>query len=167
MTDIGRSIRRLGASNAGRSSGRSGESGQLGGIEVLPFGLLIFVVGALLLANAWAAIDAKMAVTSAAREATRAYVEATDQGRAEAAAQRAATDTISGFGRTSTKLRLSNNGPDFVRCARVVYEARYTVPAISLPFVGGFGNGFTVVGRHSEIIDPFVDGLPVANRCGF
>ena len=43
------------------------------GMEVIPFGLLTFVVGALLVANAWAVIDAKMAVSAAAREATRAY----------------------------------------------------------------------------------------------
>ena len=42
------------------------ESGQAG-IEVLPFGILTFVVGALLVANAWAVIDAKIAVSAAAR----------------------------------------------------------------------------------------------------
>lgn len=146
---------------------RSEESGQVGGIEVLPFGLLVFVVGALLLANAWAVIDAKMAATGAAREATRAYVEAPDQTAAERAAQRAAEDSIQGHGRNPSRLRLSNNNPAFVRCERVVYEARYTVPAISLPFIGGFGHGFTVTGRHSEIIDPFADGLAPENRCGF
>ncbi|MBA2283441.1 MAG: hypothetical protein H0W25_19710, partial [Acidimicrobiia bacterium] len=50
------------------------ERGQMGGIEALPFGLLIFVVGALLVANAWAVIDAKLAVTAAAREAARTWV---------------------------------------------------------------------------------------------
>jgi hypothetical protein len=134
---------------------------------VLPFGLLIFVVGALLIANAWSVVDAKMAVTGAAREATRAYVEAPDRDRAEAAARRAGEDSIEGHGRNPARLRLSNNDPEFARCARVEYEARYTVPAISLPFIGGFGHGFTVVGRHTEIIDPFADGLPADNRCGF
>jgi hypothetical protein len=146
---------------------RHGESGQIGGIEVLPFGVLIFVAGSLLLANAWAVIDAKMAATSAAREATRAYVEAPDQVSAEAAADSAARDSIAGHGRDPRKLRLDNNDPAFVRCARVVYEARYTVPALSLPFIGGFGHGFTVVGRHAEIIDPFTSGLPAADLCGF
>jgi hypothetical protein len=32
------------------------DSGQVGGIEALPFGLLVFVVGALLVANAWAVV---------------------------------------------------------------------------------------------------------------
>ena len=102
---------------------RRGERGQIGGIEVLPFGVLIFVAGSLLLANAWAVIDAKLAATAAAREATRAYVEAPDQATAEAAAFRAANDTIAGHGRDPHQLRLNNNDPTFVRCARVVYEA--------------------------------------------
>ncbi len=33
---------------------RGGDAGQVGGIEALPFGLLVFVVGATLVANAWA-----------------------------------------------------------------------------------------------------------------
>ncbi len=146
---------------------RQEESGQVGGIEVLPFGLLIFVIGALLITNAWAVIDAKLAATGAAREAARVYVEAPDQQSAQAAAQRAAADSIRGHGRNPGDLHLSNNHPQFVRCERVVYEARYTVPAISLPFIGGFGHSFTVTGRHAEIIDPFGDGLTAQNRCGF
>ena len=34
---------------------RRSDRGQVGGIEVLPFGLLVFVVGTLLVANVWAA----------------------------------------------------------------------------------------------------------------
>jgi hypothetical protein len=129
--------------------------------------MLIFVVGALLIANAWSVIDAKMAVSGAAREATRAYVEARNRDVAEAVARQAAEDSIRGHGRNPNRLRLSNNDPQFVRCERVEYEARYTVSALSLPFIGGFGHGFTVTGRHTEIIDPFVDGLSAENRCGF
>lgn len=143
------------------------ESGQVGGVEVLPFGMLIFVVGALLIANAWSVVDAKMAVSGAAREATRAYVEAPNRDVAEVAARQAAEDSIRGHGRNPTRLRLSNNNPQFVRCERVEYEARYAVPALSLPFIGGFGHGFAVTGRHAEIIDPFADGLSAASRCGF
>jgi hypothetical protein len=134
---------------------------------VLPFGLLIFVVGALLIANAWSVIDAKLAVTGAAREATRAYVEAPNRDIADAAARVAADDSMRGHGRNPARLRLSNNNPRFIRCERVVYEASYTVPAISLPFIGGFGHGFTVTARHAEIIDPFGNGLSAESRCGF
>ena len=55
-----------------------GDAGQVGGIEALPFGLLIFVVGSLLIANAWAVVDAKFATDAAARQAVRTFVEADD-----------------------------------------------------------------------------------------
>ena len=50
---------------------RRREQGFVAGGEVLPFGVLIFVLGTLLLVNAWAVIDAKFAVSSASREAAR------------------------------------------------------------------------------------------------
>ena len=75
------------------------DRGQLAGIEVLPFGVLIFVVGALLITNAWAVVDAKIAVDAASREAVRTYVEAPDGNTALTAARAAADDTIAAHGR--------------------------------------------------------------------
>jgi hypothetical protein len=43
------------------------ETGAVGGIEVLPFALLVFVAGTLLLANAWAVVEGKVAASAAAR----------------------------------------------------------------------------------------------------
>ena len=146
---------------------RRGERGVVGGIEVLPFGFLIFVVGALVIANAWAVIDARMAADAAAREAARAYVESRNVTAAEQAARQAAEDTIRGAGRNPAALRLSDNDPPFERCERVEMEASYRVPALTLPFVGGFGKGLTVTGRHSEIIDPFADGLTGGAACDY
>jgi mannose-1-phosphate guanylyltransferase len=60
-----------------------GDSGQVGGIEVIPFGILTFVIAMLVIANAWGAIDADLATTSAAREAVRAFVEAPDEDAAQ------------------------------------------------------------------------------------
>ena len=40
----------------------SDDRGQVGGIEALPFGLLVFVVGALLVANTWAVVDASVSL---------------------------------------------------------------------------------------------------------
>ncbi len=141
------------------------ERGQVGGIEVLPFGLLVFVVGALLVANVWGVIDAKIAVTAAAREAARAYVEAPDPAVAEAEAGIAARQAIAGHGRTPGRLGLRRTEGGFVRCARVVYEASYPVPAIVLPWIGGFGEGFTARARHGELVDPFRSGLPGRAEC--
>lgn len=142
-----------------------GDAGVVGGLEVLPFGVLVFVVGSLLVANAWAVVDAKLAVTSAAREAVRAYVEAPDEHSAGAGAAAAARSALAGHGRDPARLELSIDG-GFGRCAPVTAVAAYPVPAVSLPFVGGFGTGFTVRASHSEVVDPYRSGLGGEADCG-
>lgn len=139
----------------------SGDAGQVGGLEAIPFGLLTFAVGTLLIANAWAVVDAKLATDVAAREAARAFVEADDLASATAAADRAARRTMEGFGRDATRAQVSADvGAGFARCERVVVEVAYEVPALSLPWIGGFGNGpFRVLARHTEVVDPFRSGL--------
>ena len=72
-----------------------GEAGQVGGIEAVPFGLLVLVVGVLLLAHAWAVVDAKFVTTSAAREATRAFVEAPSEAQGAIDASGAGADAAS------------------------------------------------------------------------
>jgi hypothetical protein len=151
---------------------RGGDRGQVGGIEVLPFGLLVFVVGTLLVANAWAVVDAKLAVDAAAREAARHFVEADvpaadDFGDAEAAARRAGYEALAAHGREaarSTVQLAALESPDgqvgFARCARATFTARYDVPVLRLPWIGGFGSGLDVTSRHSELIDPYRDGVP-------
>ncbi|MEA2842751.1 MAG: hypothetical protein QOJ69_422 [Actinomycetota bacterium] len=137
-----------------------------GGLEAIVFGLLTFVVGVLLAANAWAVVDAKMAVASAAREATRAYVEAPPGSDPLALADAAAREAISGHGRDPDRLQLTPVEASFSRCATVRFEARYQVPAVTLPWVGGQGAGVTATARHAEIVDPFRDGVPASSvRC--
>lgn len=143
-----------------------GEDGQAGGIEVLPFGLLVFVAGVLVIVNAWGVVDAKTAVAAAAREATRAYVEAADGDAAPDAARRAAEEAMTGAGRDPARLTLTRTGGGYERCARVTYEARYRVPAIRVPWIGGFGSGLTAAARHSEVIDPLRSGLGGKAACG-
>ena len=127
----------------------SDDHGQVAGIEVLPFGLLTFVVGMLLVANAWGVVDAKMATTSAAREAVRAYVEAPDADAAVAAADDAAAAAMAGHGRdprsTTVDIRHEGDRP-FARCVRVTVTSRYPVPALRLPWIGGLGHLFDVHG---------------------
>jgi hypothetical protein len=41
----------------------------------------------------------------------------------------------------------------------------YPVPALSLPWIGGYGEGFVVRSSHSEIVDPFRAGLPGVATC--
>lgn len=144
----------------------SGERGVVGGLEALPFAVLVFVGGSLLLLNAWGVIDARFAVTSAAREATRSYAEAADPATGHQSAHRTAREAMASAGRDPERLRL--DGPDgtFARCARVSYTASYPVPAVRLPFVGGLGSGFTVSATHTERIDDLRSGLPGEATCG-
>jgi hypothetical protein len=135
----------------------------VGGLEAIPFGLLVFVVAVLVVANAWAVIDVKMAVTAAAREAARTWVEG--DGELDDAVA-AAVEAIEGHGRDPARLDVELSAPTgFGRCATVVARARYVVPAVPLPWTGGFGDGIEVSASHSERIDPFRDGLSGAARC--
>ena len=143
---------------------RSPERGQAGGIEALPFGLLVFVVGALLVASAWAVVDTKLAVVSAAREAARTYVEADDREAATEAASLAATEAMANHGRRGPAEVTFQEPPAFTRCAVVTVRVAYQVPAVPLPWIGGLGS-IEVSARHSERIDPFRNGLPGVAAC--
>ena len=143
-----------------------GDRGQVGGFEVLPFGFLLFVGVTLLLVNVWGIIDAKLAVTSAAREAVRAYSESDDADSARLAAVSRATETLNAYGRggarASVDVPLSSQ---FERCARVTVTVSYEVPGIVLPFLGGLGGSRTVASSFTEVVDPYRDRLAGAARC--
>lgn len=138
-----------------------GDRGQVGGIEALPFGLLCFVVGSLLIANAWAVVDAKFATDAAARQAVRTFVEADDPAAATGDARVAGLAAIDAHGRDPERAVVQPVGdPQLVRCERVTFEVIYEVPALSLPFIGGYGSApFRVRSSHSELVDPFRSGL--------
>ncbi len=142
-----------------------GDGGQVAGVEALPFGLLTFVVGSLLAANAWAVVDARMAVSAAAREGARAYVEAPDEAIAAVRADAAARAALADRGRDPSRAHVRVEGEPWRRCARIVVTVRHPVPAITLPFIGGYGRAFSAVGSHSELIDPYRAGLPAGGRC--
>jgi hypothetical protein len=134
----------------------------VGGIEALPFGLLIFVVGGLLIANAWAVVDAKFATDAAARQAVRTFVESTSPDAAIVDARAAGLDAVAAHGRDPARARVEPVGEARLeRCQRVTFEAVYEVPALSLPFIGGYGRApFQVRSAHSELVDPFRSGVP-------
>jgi hypothetical protein len=143
------------------------DRGQAGGWEAVPFGLLVFVVGTLLIANVWAVVDAKFAVVDAARAGARAYVRADEARAASHASRRAAEDTMAAHHRAHDRVAYPDPVPQprFERCATVEVVVRDTVPALSLPFVGGFGHGVTVVGDQRELVDPYRSGLPEGSAC--
>ena len=158
--DLGRGD--LGRGDLGHAGHGEGQAGQMAGAEAVVFGLFTFVVCVLLITNAWAVVDAKLAVASAAREATRAYVEAPAGSDPLALAEAAARESFRGAGRDPDRLRVTALEATFARCGRVRFEASYDVPALRLPWIGGYGRAFTASARHGEVVDPFRTGVPPA-----
>lgn len=142
---------------------RRGERGQVAGIEAIPFGLLVFVSGALLIVNAWGVVDTKFAADAAARHAVRHVAEqaGTDLPAAVVAeAEAIAAETFADHGRPQpVTIELSPADSALVRCQRVTVTVRAAVPALRVPFVGGFGEAFEVVAHHSELVDPGRSGV--------
>lgn len=146
---------------------RRDDEGQAGGWEIIPFGVLIFVVGTLLIVNAWAVVDARQSAGDAAREGARAFVHESTEVAARTAARDAVFATTDGRGLPRHRVDLApiRLEPSFERCAHVVVTVHAQVPTISLPFIGGFGHAFTVTGSQNELIDPFRADLPEATAC--
>lgn len=145
-----------------------GDRGQAGGAEVIPLALLTFVFALLLVVNAWGAIDADLATTSAAREAVRAFVEAPDEAAAFDQARSAALMAIGGHGRSPSSTTVSIRYVDdtgWGRCSRVAVTVRHPMPAIRVPVIGGYGHGFDVVASDTEVIDPYRAGVGGSARC--
>jgi hypothetical protein len=144
--------------------GRRDERGQVGGLEALAFGLLIFVLGSLVVANAWAVVDAKFAADTAARQAARTYVE-TGQSAAGAsrAAQAAGLASLTGWHRTSGAT--IDITADYRRCGRVVVRAASLVPYVRIPLIGATRGGITVAATHAELVDPYRNGVPGEAEC--
>lgn len=134
------------------------ESG-LVGAEVLPFVALVFIVGTLVFAQAWAALDAKLAATAGAREAARSFVEHPGPGTSDAvdAAVAAGSGAISGYGIDGARGIDAVGRPRLRRCEQVTFEARQEVPRLA------FGqmrrSPMIVRARASEMVDPFRHGL--------
>lgn len=141
-----------------------GEEGQVGGVEGMVFGVLIFMLGVLVVANAWGVIDAKMAAAGAAREAVRAYVQAPSISQADSMARQAAIAAIRAEGRDEWRMTLTMAGP-LVRCGRVSAVVRYRVPLVTVPILGGAGAGLMASARQSALVDPYRNGLPGTASC--
>ncbi|MHB1486668.1 MAG: hypothetical protein ACYCS7_06665 [Acidimicrobiales bacterium] len=142
-----------------------GESGQLGGLEALVFGVMIFVLGTLVIANAWAVIDVKMQLAGAARQGVRAFIQAAPGSDPLAVATRAARMALVAQGGDPTRMVVSATGT-LSRCNRVTLTVSYRVPLITVPLLGGFSHGFTDSARDSELVDPYRSGLPGEAVCG-
>lgn len=150
-------------SNARARPRRHDESGAIGGIEGLAFGVLVFVFGTLVIVYAWAMTDAKLAATAAAREAARAYVEAAPS-QAGAAAELAARQVLTGHQRPYVELEIAD-ATTFRRCGVVDVSVSTQVDRSALPLLGRAAGQSVVVGHHREHVDPYRSGLSGVADC--
>ena len=141
-----------------------GDDGLVGGMEALALGFLLFVAGILIVLNAWAVIDTKLATSAAAREAARTFVESSSP-TPVAAARKAAFEAIDGHGRDPDRADLIPSTTSLRRCDRVTMEVRYRLPLAAIPVLGVLGKEFVVSARHTEVVDPFRSGLSDTNQC--
>lgn len=132
-----------------------GEQGFVGGSEVLPFGLLIFVAGILIIVNAWAVVDTKMALDSAAQVMSRTISEADhlDTEAIDALARGTVADLGLDPGPVTVEIEPADTA--LVRCARVTVTLGYPVPALTLPILGRIGETVEVHATASELVDPY------------
>ncbi len=125
---------------------------------MLLFGFLAFVLSSLVIVNVWTVIDASLAVSSAAREGARIYVES-DPDAAWGAAQARMNEVMADYGRTDRAV--PPNPPAvaaYERCAVVTITMEYDVALITLPLFGDFGSLTRIDASHSERIDPYRSG---------
>ena len=143
---------------------KADQRGQVAGFEMVVFGLLVFVVGVLVIANAWAVVDARIAVGDAARQAARAFVQAPDPTTAPGAAVGAARAALVAEGRDPERMSVVVNGT-LARCQRITVEVTYPVALVALPWVNALHRTMTVRATESELVDPYRNGLPGTAIC--
>jgi len=143
------------------------EDGQVGGAEALSFGVLIFVLGSLSVVGSWSVVDQKVAVSSAARETVRAFVESGGSEADWSAAQDAGRQAYAGFGRDPRRLVLRRQTGAFRRCAPVTVTASAVLDLPPVPVLRSAARRVVTSARHTEIVDPYRSGLPAAggNPC--
>jgi hypothetical protein len=143
-------------------AGGLNESGQVGGIEAVAFGMLVLVLGVLIIGNAWGVIDAKEAASEAAREAARTFATApaANDAQADALAQQAGLDTARELGWSRPDVTVRRTAGAFVRCALVTYEVSIPVPAFRLPWIRSSVSAFRATASHTEVVDPYRSAVP-------
>lgn len=142
---------------------RGDEDGQAGA-EVIA-GCIVLVIGLVFVfSNLWMVLDAKMAVSGAARNAAQAYVEQNSASEAESAAQTVARSSLAP--RFSDRWRAETQMDRFARCQPISVRVSVTLPLIAVPFLGSLGGTKTVSATHASRIDPFRSGVPGEVDCG-
>jgi hypothetical protein len=131
----------------------------MGGTEAVAFGVLVLVLGMLGTATAWAVIDTKVAAASAAREATRAYVESDGSAAAWDEAAGRGREAFAGHGRDPAALDLSRPADGFSRCGPVTVTASTSLELPRIPVVRALAHRVRVRASHTEVVDPYRAGV--------
>lgn len=140
----------------------SSEDGFVAGAESLIFGVVIFVLGTIVVLNAWSALDARFAAAGAAREAVRAVVDASEGADLAEVANSAAVDAFAGHGRDPAGLEVvwvgDADGPERARCGEVRFRVETTVDVVLLPRWNS-PPSFQVSALHAELIESYREGI--------
>ena len=129
---------------------RCGERGLVAGAEALAVGALVLLAGMALMVNAWAVVDTRMALDSAAREYLRTYTEADSRNEAAAAATSAATGVL---GRRVATTAIEDLTETFGPCAPARVRMTSEVPVMHIPFLDAGWGVHTVTVDAAELID--------------
>ena len=130
-----------------------GERGQAAGVETIPFGILVFIGGLLLVVNLWAAVDTRTALDSAARDYLRAYTSSATSASARARARDAAVASMRGRSGTE-RVRITDPAEPFGPCRPATVVLELDVPSLRAPFIGSIGTT-TVTARQTELVQPY------------
>jgi hypothetical protein len=144
---------------------RNAEEGQVGGLEAIVLGVLVFVFGTLAVANAWAVIDAKLVVDDAAAQAARVFVLSPSPATAVARAETMADQVLTAAGRSPSRATVAVNGT-LTRCSVVAVTVTYRVPTVVIPLLAQVSAGLTVRSTHRALVPPLAAG-PSGSGAGF
>lgn len=133
------------------------ESGQAAGVESVPFGILVFVGGMLLVVNVWAVVDTRAALDSAARDYLRAYTSSPDSASARQRGGAAAHRSLDGRS-SSEHLRIVDPAGPFGPCRPATVTLELEVRSLHAPFIGSIGTS-VVSTTQTELVQPFADAI--------
>ena len=127
------------------------DRGQAAGFEMWAIGILVFVAGTLLVAQAWATLNARSSAGQMAQEYLRAYSESSTHLEATDSADRALRSVASA--RHVIAYRVTPP-TQFGPCQLVAVTVAIDLPAMRIPFVGSWGE-HTVTATRRELTDPY------------
>jgi len=132
-----------------------GDGGFVAGAETWALGVLVFVIGTLIVAWAWAGVSARSDADVIAREYIRAFTEAPDAAAALEAASNAAAAVGTAAGVSIDRVTITP--PDrFARCELAEVTVRVIGPSVRLP--GGELAGPEAEVTRRELVDPYRGG---------